>query len=162
MRSGPLGEAGEARQTPAHAAHALVHHNLLPTRTSHPLPHVHRSNPGRVEQAVAAVERAGAGSGGAPPRGFVADLASLAQVRRLAEEVKASSPSIDVLINNAGVFEQQLRKSEVGWCMGWCKGCVWDVYGMCNGQGGSKGMPQVGPPVHLNCPHAGNPGHRSS
>lgn len=62
------------------------------------------------------MERAGAGSGGAPPRGFVADLASLAQVRRLADEVKSSCPSIDVLLNNAGVFEQQLRKSQVG---GW-------------------------------------------
>lgn len=72
------------------------------------------SNPGRVEQGVAAVERAGAGSGGAPPRGFVADLASLAQVRRLAAEVTDASPGLDVLINNAGVFEQQLRKSEVG------------------------------------------------
>ncbi len=60
------------------------------------------------------MERAGAGSGGAPPRGFVADLASLAQVRRLAAEVTDASPGLDVLINNAGVFEQQLRKSEVG------------------------------------------------
>lgn len=74
------------------------------------------------------MERAGAGSGGVPPRGFVADLASLAQVRRLAEEVKSSCPSIDVLINNAGVFEQQLRKSQVGgWrhagvARGGCKG----------------------------------------
>ncbi|PRW20919.1 short chain dehydrogenase reductase family [Chlorella sorokiniana] len=80
---------------------------------------VHGRNPGRVEQAVAAVERAGSGSGGAPPRGFVADLASLAQVRRLAEEVAASSPSVDVLINNAGVFEQQLRKSEDGFELTW-------------------------------------------
>lgn len=88
-----------------------------PSDSSPDRPHLHAhtrcSDPGRVEQAVAAVERAGASSSGPPARGFVADLASLAQVRRLAEEVAASSPSIDVLINNAGVFEQQLRKSQV-------------------------------------------------
>lgn len=76
------------------------------------------------------MERAGVGSGGSPPRGFVADLASLAQVRRLAEEVAASSPSIDVLINNAGVFEQQLRKSEVR--LGVCGG-LWGLVGVVRG-----------------------------
>ncbi|WP_369250653.1 SDR family NAD(P)-dependent oxidoreductase [Streptomyces sp. R41] len=35
--------------------------------------------------------------------GYVADLASLAQVRRLVEEVAAAHPRLDVLINNAGV-----------------------------------------------------------
>lgn len=35
--------------------------------------------------------------------GFVADLASLAQVRELAAEVGAAYPGLDVLINNAGV-----------------------------------------------------------
>ncbi|GGN60073.1 3-oxoacyl-ACP reductase [Streptomyces albiflavescens] len=35
--------------------------------------------------------------------GYVADLASLAQVRRLGEEVAAAHPRLDVLINNAGV-----------------------------------------------------------
>jgi len=35
--------------------------------------------------------------------GFVADLASLDQVRRLGEEVAAAQPRLDVLINNAGV-----------------------------------------------------------
>jgi NAD(P)-dependent dehydrogenase (short-subunit alcohol dehydrogenase family) len=36
-------------------------------------------------------------------QGFVADLASLAQVRALGAEVAAARPDLDVLINNAGV-----------------------------------------------------------
>jgi NAD(P)-dependent dehydrogenase (short-subunit alcohol dehydrogenase family) len=36
-------------------------------------------------------------------RVYVADLASLAEVRRLADEVLAAEPRLDVLVNNAGV-----------------------------------------------------------
>jgi NAD(P)-dependent dehydrogenase (short-subunit alcohol dehydrogenase family) len=46
------------------------------------------------------VERVVAETGG---RGYVADLASLADVRRLAGEVLANEPRIDVLCNNAGI-----------------------------------------------------------
>ncbi len=47
------------------------------------------------------------------PGGFVADLASLAETRRLAEEVLAEGP-LDVLVNNAGVgFGRDRRCREV-------------------------------------------------
>jgi NAD(P)-dependent dehydrogenase (short-subunit alcohol dehydrogenase family) len=36
-------------------------------------------------------------------RGYRADLAALAQVRRLADEVLANEPELDVLVNNAGI-----------------------------------------------------------
>jgi NAD(P)-dependent dehydrogenase (short-subunit alcohol dehydrogenase family) len=36
-------------------------------------------------------------------RGYVADLSSLAEVRRLADEVLAAESSLDVLVNNAGI-----------------------------------------------------------
>ncbi|HEX5619524.1 MAG TPA: SDR family NAD(P)-dependent oxidoreductase, partial [Solirubrobacteraceae bacterium] len=36
-------------------------------------------------------------------RGYRADLASLAEVRRLADEVLAHEPQLDVLVNNAGI-----------------------------------------------------------
>lgn len=55
---------------------------------------VHGRDPAKVEQAVAE-----AGPGAA---GFVADLADLAQVRRLGEEVAARG-DLTVLVNNAGV-----------------------------------------------------------
>lgn len=52
---------------------------------------VHGRDPDRVAQL--------AGSS----RGYVADLASLADVRALAEQVRADNDQLDVLVNNAGV-----------------------------------------------------------
>jgi retinol dehydrogenase 14 len=43
-------------------------------------------------------------------RGMTADLASLADVRQLAAQIKADVPRLDVLLNNAGVFTR--RRSE--------------------------------------------------
>jgi NAD(P)-dependent dehydrogenase (short-subunit alcohol dehydrogenase family) len=39
----------------------------------------------------------------------VADLSSQAEVRRLAGELKARCPRLDVLVNNAGAFVRQLH-----------------------------------------------------
>jgi NAD(P)-dependent dehydrogenase (short-subunit alcohol dehydrogenase family) len=55
---------------------------------------VHGRDPGRVEDAARAVGAAGS---------YVADLASLAAVRRLAERVSADHSALDVLVNNAGI-----------------------------------------------------------
>ncbi|HVO40335.1 MAG TPA: SDR family NAD(P)-dependent oxidoreductase [Spirochaetia bacterium] len=57
---------------------------------------------GRDRAKVEALKAELAGSG-APVGTFVADLASLEQVARLAAEVAGSVDSLDVLINNAGV-----------------------------------------------------------
>ncbi|EFN55890.1 hypothetical protein CHLNCDRAFT_48791 [Chlorella variabilis] len=62
---------------------------------------VHGRSEGRVQQAVQAVQQAGAGSGGSA-QGFTEDLASLVGVRRLADRVQRDHPSLHVLINNAG------------------------------------------------------------
>lgn len=70
---------------------------------------VHGRSPERVEAALQRVQQAG-GTGHA---GFVADLSSLQQVRRLAELVTQAHPQLDVLVNNAGVYEQKLLRSEV-------------------------------------------------
>lgn len=64
-----------------------------------------------MQQAVQAVQQAGAGSGGSA-QGFTEDLASLVGVRRLADRVQRDHPSLHVLINNAGVYETQLKKSK--------------------------------------------------
>lgn len=66
---------------------------------------VHGRSEARVEAAVRAA--------GGTAHGFVADLASLAQVRRLAEEVQQAHPRLDVLIHNAGVYEKQRSLTEV-------------------------------------------------
>jgi NAD(P)-dependent dehydrogenase (short-subunit alcohol dehydrogenase family) len=60
---------------------------------------VHGRDRKRGEDLVAAIEKSGKGQATL----YIADLASLAEVRRLAKEVAAANPRIDVLINNAGI-----------------------------------------------------------
>ncbi|MFE2069725.1 SDR family NAD(P)-dependent oxidoreductase [Streptomyces sp. NPDC059467] len=57
----------------------------------------HGRDPGRTEQLVAELRTEG------DAEGFVADLASLAQVRELGAHVADAHPDLDVLIDNAGV-----------------------------------------------------------
>ncbi|MFG2794571.1 SDR family NAD(P)-dependent oxidoreductase [Streptomyces sp. NPDC048419] len=57
----------------------------------------HGRDPGRTEQLVAELRAEG------DAEGFVADLASLPQVRDLGAHVAGAHPDLDVLINNAGV-----------------------------------------------------------
>jgi NAD(P)-dependent dehydrogenase (short-subunit alcohol dehydrogenase family) len=78
---------------------------------------VHGRDPGRIADTVAEVIAAGAGNEAAGAaadsteaaaaadrvRSYQADLASLAQVRQLAEQVLAAEPRLDVLVNNAGI-----------------------------------------------------------
>ncbi|AZO00486.1 SDR family NAD(P)-dependent oxidoreductase [Mesorhizobium sp. M9A.F.Ca.ET.002.03.1.2] len=59
---------------------------------------VHGRDATRGKATVAAVEAAGGEA-----ELFVADLSSLAEVRRLAEAVRAKSSRLDILINNAGI-----------------------------------------------------------
>ena len=46
--------------------------------------------------------------------GFVADFAKLDEVRRMAKEVQDAYPTIDVLINNAGVFNSPVTQAANG------------------------------------------------
>jgi NAD(P)-dependent dehydrogenase (short-subunit alcohol dehydrogenase family) len=68
-------------------------------------------------QAVAA--KAAAEGDGALPVVLVADLASLAAVRRLAAEALERLPRIDVLVNNAGALFTKRRLSADGFEMMW-------------------------------------------
>lgn len=47
-------------------------------------------------------------------RYYLADLSSLAEVRRLADEVGSEHDRLDVLVNNAGVISQERRESADG------------------------------------------------
>ncbi|MFF8673437.1 SDR family NAD(P)-dependent oxidoreductase [Streptomyces sp. NPDC015242] len=58
---------------------------------------VHGRDPGRTERLAGELRAEG------DAEAFVADLASLAQVRELAGHVAAAHPELDVLVNNAGV-----------------------------------------------------------
>ena len=50
----------------------------------------------------------GAAQGGAAVEPVAGNLASLAEVRRLAEDVKRTHPKLDVLINNAGAGSRSI------------------------------------------------------
>lgn len=52
--------------------------------------------------------------GGGRAELFVADLSSQAEVRRVAEEVRAAHPVLDVLVNNAGVLVTERRTTVDG------------------------------------------------
>jgi len=60
---------------------------------------VHGRDGKRGESLVAAIAKGGKGKATL----YIADLASMAEVRRLASEIVAGHPRIDVLINNAGI-----------------------------------------------------------
>lgn len=61
---------------------------------------LHGRDRDRLDRAAADIGKA---TGGDAPRTYQADLADLAQVRALAEEVRASVDQLHVLVNNAGV-----------------------------------------------------------
>ncbi len=63
------------------------------------------------EAALAAAREASAGG---TPSLFLADLGSLAEVRRLAGELAAALPRIDVLVNNAGAMHTARKESADG------------------------------------------------
>jgi NAD(P)-dependent dehydrogenase (short-subunit alcohol dehydrogenase family) len=64
------------------------------------------------ERAARAQREIAQAATGAPPVVHLADLASQADVRRLAAAVRASTPHLDVLVNNAGAAFR-LRESSV-------------------------------------------------
>jgi NAD(P)-dependent dehydrogenase (short-subunit alcohol dehydrogenase family) len=69
--------------------------------------------PERV-RAAAEAARAASGPSGAPVHEHVADLARMGDVRRLADELLAAYPRIDVLANNAGAMFTSRQTTEDG------------------------------------------------
>ncbi|MCB9602638.1 MAG: SDR family NAD(P)-dependent oxidoreductase [Sandaracinus sp.] len=67
-------------------------------------------NPERTDKARASVSAAGS----AEARAFRADFSSLADVRRLAAEVRASGRPLHGLVNNAGLWHQERHESAEG------------------------------------------------
>lgn len=74
---------------------------------------VHGRDARKARAAADEMRRAsGAAALAAPP--VVADLARLADVRRLAEEVAAAVPHLDLLLHNAGVYQEQRTETADG------------------------------------------------
>lgn len=67
-------------------------------------------DPAKCEQTIGRIRAA---TGNDAVESYVADLSSQKQVRRLAEEVAARHPRLDVLVNNAGaMFDRKLESSD--------------------------------------------------
>ena len=67
-----------------------------------------------MAKAGLAADRIRAGAGPASVRVVHLDLASLASVREAASEIRATCPSLDLLINNAGVMTPPYQRTEDG------------------------------------------------
>jgi NAD(P)-dependent dehydrogenase (short-subunit alcohol dehydrogenase family) len=67
------------------------------------------------ERAETVAGEVAAAAGEGPVAVHVADLGSLAQVRRLAEEVEREHERLDVLVNNAGIISSTRRESDEGY-----------------------------------------------
>lgn len=70
-------------------------------------------NPERADQAARRIANA-APSGAAAPATVRLDLASQSAVRAAAEEIRTRFPQLDLLVNNAGVMEVPLERTEDG------------------------------------------------
>lgn len=66
---------------------------------------VHGRSPERGREVVAEIEQAGTGSASF----HAADLASLEEVRELGETILREYPRLDLLINNAGIWQREAR-----------------------------------------------------
>lgn len=62
---------------------------------------VHGRNEARVNQTLNDLQKL---NGKTKPDGFVCDLSSLTNIRNFANEIKSKYKSLDILINNAGVY----------------------------------------------------------
>src|SRR5258706_12466224 len=72
---------------------------------------IHGSNKDKVSRVITELQQA---SKNKNIEGFIADLSSLTEVRKLADEVLGKHDKIDVLINNAGAGTADTRYSKDG------------------------------------------------
>ena len=75
---------------------------------------IHGRNEGKVRAAVTEIQQA---TGNADVTGVVGNLASLNEVSALARDIRERFDVLDVLINNAGVFQTHFERSKDGYEM---------------------------------------------
>ncbi|MBL7560370.1 SDR family NAD(P)-dependent oxidoreductase [Olleya sp. YSTF-M6] len=73
--------------------------------------YVHGRSKAKVDSVIAEIKNA---SNNKNIKGFVADFSDLNAVKQLAEQIKNEVSSLDVLINNAGIFKAPLQKTKDG------------------------------------------------
>lgn len=75
---------------------------------------VHGRNPQKLADVVEEIK---ASTGNEKVLGFVADFSDLAAVKKMAGQIKEKLAGLDVIINNAGVFNSAVQQNEDGWDM---------------------------------------------
>lgn len=73
--------------------------------------YIHGRSEAKVNNVVAEIKEA---SNNDNVKGFVADFSDLNAVKQLAEQIKSEVPSLDILINNAGIFKTASVKTDAG------------------------------------------------
>lgn len=73
--------------------------------------YIHGRSEAKVEAVVTEIK---ATSNNENIKGFVADFSDLKAVKQLAEHIKSKVPSLDILINNAGVLKTPIEKTKEG------------------------------------------------
>ena len=73
--------------------------------------YVHGRNPEKLAAVVAEIKQASANE---TVKGFVADFSDLDSVRQMAQQMNAEVSKIDVLINNAGIFNSAASRNKDG------------------------------------------------
>ncbi len=72
---------------------------------------IHGRNTAKLKKAILELKEQ---SGNRNISGFIADFSKLAEVRKMAEQIKSELDSLDILINNAGIFMSTENKTEDG------------------------------------------------
>ncbi|MEJ1221840.1 SDR family NAD(P)-dependent oxidoreductase [Sediminicola sp. 1XM1-17] len=73
--------------------------------------YVHGRNKAKLEAVISEIKEA---SNNQNVKGFLADFSDLDAVSKMAEQVKNEVPAIDVMINNAGVYNSKTPKNKDG------------------------------------------------
>ena len=73
--------------------------------------YIHGRSEAKVNNVVAEIKEA---SNNENVKGFVADFSDLNAVKQLAEQIKSEVLSLDILINNAGIFKTPSVKTDAG------------------------------------------------
>lgn len=73
--------------------------------------YIHGRSETKVNNVVTEIKEA---SNNDNVKGFVADFSDLSAVKKLTEQIKIDIPTIDILINNAGIFKTPSVKTKDG------------------------------------------------
>ncbi|MEM6718878.1 MAG: SDR family NAD(P)-dependent oxidoreductase [Bacteroidota bacterium] len=76
--------------------------------------YIHGRNPEKLAKVISEIQTASHNSN---IKGFTADLSTVTTVKQLAADIANEVPKIDVLINNAGVYNSKISKSADGFDM---------------------------------------------